>query len=78
MADQNDHSGDFTVDRSGDVPVRKDNRGVLHMLHDEIGKALGIGKGTGAGKHVIGGKPTSVMDAVDDAVAGAPAPGSDY
>lgn len=72
MAD--DTQEDFT----GDRPVRKDNRGVLHMLHEEIGNALGIGKSAGAGKHVVGGKPTTVMDAVDDAVKGAPAPGSDY
>lgn len=76
MAD--DTQEDFTIDRTGDRPVRKDNRGMLHMLHDEIGKTLGIGQGTGAGKHVVGGKPTTVMEAVDDAVKGAPAPGSDY
>lgn len=73
-----DHSEDFTVDRSGDKPVRKDNRGMLHMLHDEIGKALGIGKSDGAGKHIVAGQPTSVMDAVDDAVKDAPAPGSEF
>lgn len=74
MADD-DHSDDFTVDRSNNRPARTDNRGMLHMLHDEIGKALGIGKGDGT-KYVPNSKP-GVMDAVDEAVKGAPPPGSE-
>lgn len=71
------HDEDFTVDRSpGQKPLRTDNRGILHMMHDELGKALGIGKGDGAGKHIINGKGTTVMDAVNEAVKGAPAPDS--
>lgn len=50
----------------------------LKELHEAIGNHLGIGQGDGAGKHVVDGKPKSVMDAVDDAVKGAPAPGGDY
>jgi len=77
MADQ-DHSQDFEVDRSTDVPRRTDKRGVLHMIHDELGKALGIGRANDLGTQGEGGKHQGVMDAVDEAVKGAPAPGSDY
>lgn len=75
MADANDS---VTVDRSGPVPVRKDNRGVLHMLHDEIGKALGIGRAKDVAVRGQGGEKQGLMDAVDEAVKGAPASGSDY
>lgn len=75
MADT--HDKDFTVDRSGDTPVRKDNRGLLHMLHDEIGKAIGVN--AAKDRTVNGGdRQKGLMDAVDDAVKGAPAPGGDY
>lgn len=77
MADDTDHSQDFTVDRSGDVPRRTDNRGVLHMIHDELGKALGIGQAKDRNVSGAGGKPQGLMDAVDEAVKGAPAP-NDY
>lgn len=78
MADQMDDSG-ITIDRSGDVPVRKDTRGVLHMFHDELGKALGIGRAKDIGVRGQGGEKQGLMDAVDEAVKGAPPPGStDY
>ena len=77
MADDSQQPDGVTIDRSGSVPRRVDNRGVLHMIHDELGKALGIGQGTGAGKHMVGGKLQTVDDAVNDAVNGAPAPGSE-
>jgi len=73
-----DHSDDFTVDRTpGQKPLRTDNRGILHMLHDEIGKQLGIGRAKDATVNVEG-KQTGVMDAVNDAVDGAPKQASDY
>lgn len=77
MADDTDHSQDFTIDRSGPIPRRTDNRGVLHMIHDELGKALGIGQAKDVNVN-NGGKPQGLMDAVDEAVKGAPAPGNDY
>lgn len=77
MADDSAQPDGVSIDRSTDVPRRTDNRGVLHMIHDELGKALGIGQGTGAGKHVINGKAQTVDEAVDDAVKGAPAPGAE-
>jgi hypothetical protein len=77
MADQ-DHSQDYEVDRSTDVPRRTDKRGVLHMLHDEIGKALGIGQAKDLGVRKATGEHQGLMDAVDEAVKGAPNPGSDY
>lgn len=74
MADQND---DVSVDRTGDVPKRTDNRTVLHMFHDELGKALGIGRAKDLSVRGQGGEKQGLMDAVDEAVKGAPAPGSE-
>lgn len=74
MADENDS---VNVDRSGDRPVRTDNRGILHMMHDELGKALGIGRAKDVGVRGQGGDKQGLMDAVDEAVKGAPAPGSE-
>lgn len=74
MADSKD---DVTVDRSGDRPVRTDNRSILHMMHDELGKALGIGRAKDVAVN-DGGQKKGLMDAVDDAVKGAPAPGGEY
>lgn len=67
---------DVTIDRTGDVPKRTDNRGILHMLHDELGKTLGIGQA----KDVMvndGGQRKGLMDAVDGAVKDAPPPGTE-
>lgn len=75
MAD--DTSDDFTIDRSGPVPSRTDNRGVLHMFHDELGKALGIGRAKDVAVRGQDGRKQGVMDAVDEAVKGAPPPGSE-
>lgn len=76
MADES--TPDFTVDRSGPTPVRKDNRGMLHMLHDEIGKALGIGRAKDVGVQGQNGQHQGVMEAVDDAVTGAKGANPDY
>lgn len=76
MADETNDS--VTVDRSGDRPVRKDSRGVLHMIHDELGKALGIGAAKDRKVNAGDGKMAGLMDTVDKAVADAPAPGSEY
>lgn len=79
MADKNDHSDDFSVDRAeGARPVRTDNRGILHMVHDELGKALGIGRAKDLGVRGQDGKQQGLMDAVDEAVKGAPSPGNEY
>lgn len=78
MADQ-DHSNDFTVDRTpGQVPSRTDNRTILHTLHDELGKALGIGRAKDAGVVNQDGSHSGLMDAVDQAVSGAPKQANDY
>jgi hypothetical protein len=69
MADQ-DHSKDFTTRTVNGVPSRTDNRGVLHMLHDEIGKALGIGRAKDVNVN-DNGQRKGLMDAVDDAISGA-------
>lgn len=74
MGDEND---DVTIDRSGDVPKRTDNRGLLHMLHDEIGKAIGVGRVKDLGVRGSDGSKSGLMDAVDSAVKDAPAPGTE-
>lgn len=74
MADENDG---VTIDRSGDVPKRTDNRGILHMLHDEIGKTLGIGRAKDLGVRNQDGSKSGLMDAVDSAVKDAPPPGTE-
>lgn len=72
-----DNDGDeqkgVTIDRSTDVPRRIDNRGVLGMLHDELSKHFAA-----KDRNVINqqGQKQGLMDAVDEAVKGAPAPGS--
>lgn len=60
-----------TIDRSGDRPVRIDNRSVLHQLRDALNEHLGQ-----APKHIVDGKGKTVDEVVNDAVAGAPAPDS--
>jgi hypothetical protein len=74
MADQ--HDNDFEIDRSTDRPARTDKRSVLHMFHDELGKALGIGRAKDVAVRGENGEKQGVMDAVNEAVKGAPAPGS--
>lgn len=61
------------IDRSTDVPRRIDHRGVLGMLHDELSKHF-----AGKDRNVINqsGQKQGLMDAVDEAVKGAPEPGS--
>lgn len=71
MADQND---DVTIDNSGDRPVRRDNRGMLHMLRDELNKHFPHPTDVNVNN---GGKRQGLMDAVDEAVKGAPDPGSE-
>lgn len=78
MADDTDHSQDFTVDRSGAVPRRTDNRSVLHMIHDELGKALGIGQAKDRTVNAGGGNQQGLMDTVNQAVAGAKNADPDY
>jgi len=73
-----DHSDDYEVDRSTSTPTRTDKRGLLHMLHDELGKAIGVGAAKDRKVNVGGGKSEGLMDAVDEAVKGAPDPGSEY
>lgn len=76
LNDGMDHSNDFTVTREpGKPPVRKDNRGVLHMIHDELGKALGIGTAT---DRRVGTEGKGLMDTVDEAVEGAKGANPDY
>lgn len=72
-----DAKEDFTVDRTGDRPVRKDNRTMLHMMHQELGKVLGIGAAKDRVVSGQGGERQGLMDAVDEAVTGAPAPGTE-
>lgn len=69
MADliQDDPADAVTVHpASGNQPAqRNDKRGLLHMLHDEIGQRLGIGQA----KDVrTGPSGTPLMDAVNAAV----------
>lgn len=73
MADENPMPEGVTVDRSGERPVRKDTRSMLHMLRDELNKHF-----PKATDRTInsGGKQVGLMDAVNEAVDGAPAPGS--
>lgn len=73
-----DHSEDYDVDRSTDTPTRTDKRGILHMLHDEIGKHLGIGRAKEVGTQGEPGRQKALMETVDEAVKGAPDPGSEY
>lgn len=73
MADDADQPEGVMIDRSGDTPVRKDSRGVLHMLRDELNKHFPHATDV---KVNNGGKPQGLMDAVDEAVKGAPASGS--
>ena len=54
----------------GQPAQRNDKRGMLHMLHDEIGQALGIGRAKDT-TVMSDGKAGGLMDAVDSAVAGA-------
>lgn len=68
---------DVTIDRTGDVPKRTDNRGILHMLHDEIGKTLGIGRAKDVRVRDQNGSQSGLMDAVDSAVKDAPPPGTE-
>lgn len=59
-----------TVTRSpGEVPVRKDTRSLMEQLRDEFNSHLGT-----APQH----NGQTVDQAVDEAVKGAPAPGSEY
>ena len=77
MADES--SQDFDIDRTEGLPPRRtDKRGVLRMIHDELGKALGIGRAKDATVRGEDGSKQGVMDAVNEAVKGAPAPGSEY
>jgi len=62
-----------TVDRTGDKPVRTDNRSVMKMLHDELAAHFGAKEPTVNS----GGKRMGLDEAVDEAVKGAPAPGSE-
>jgi hypothetical protein len=58
----------------GNMPAQRDDkRGLLHMLHDEIGKAIGVGQAKDVPVGVVGssGKAQGLMDAVDEAVSGA-------
>lgn len=75
MADDANQPEGVTIDRSGEVPRRIDKRGVLGMLHDELSKHF-------SAKDITvnnGGQRQGLMDAVDDAVKSAPAPGAgDY
>ena len=68
------------VDRTeGYAPRRVDKRGVLEMLRDEINERLG--NAPGQKKDVrVGTEGKGLMEAVDEAVTGAPAPGpsNDY
>lgn len=65
---------DVTIDRTGDVPKRTDNRSVLHQLRDALNAHL---PATATDRNVSdNGQKKSLMQAVDDAVTGAPAPGS--
>lgn len=73
-----DDTNDMPVDRTGDRPVRTDNRGILHMMHDELGKALGIGQAKDIGVRNQDGSKSGLMDAVDDAVSGAKGSNPDY
>ncbi len=61
-----------TVDRSMDVPRRKDTRGMLHMLRDELNTHF-----PKATDRKVGTQGQDLMSAVDEAVKGAPAPGSE-
>ncbi len=65
-----------TVDRSGPVPARTDNRSVLKMLHDELTSHFALPKPTDRNVN-DGGQKKGLMNAVDDAVNGAPAAGSE-
>jgi len=71
MADQMPEG--VTVDRTGDKPVRTDNRSVMKMLHDELAAHFGAKERTVNS----GGKQMGLDEAVDEAVRGAPAPGSE-
>lgn len=65
-----------TVERAKGYPPRRvDKRSILEMLHQEIGEKLGKNKDRRVG---VDGK--GLMEAVDEAVTGAPAPGphNDY
>lgn len=63
---------DVSVDRSSDRPVRTDNRSVLHQLRDALNAHLPTDVNVNSD-----GKRQGLMDAVDEAVKGAPAPGSE-
>lgn len=75
MADDSEQPKGVDIDRSTDVPRRVDSRGLLGMLHDELGKHFAAKDRT---VNVGGaqGRQVGLMDAVDDAVKGAPEPGS--
>lgn len=59
----------------GQPATRNDKRGLLHMLHDEIGKAIGVDPSVhkDAPVGVVGssGNAQGLMSAVDDAITGA-------
>lgn len=65
-----------TADNSGAVPRRVDKRGLLHMLHDELGKQLGMSHSTE--KEAVGPGGKTVDELVTDAVNGAPKQPNDY
>jgi hypothetical protein len=72
MADQMPEG--VTVDRTGERPVRQDTRGVMRMLHDELAEHFAA---KDRKVNVGGGKMQGLMDTVDEAVKGAPDPGSE-
>lgn len=66
-----------TVDRSTDVPRRVDQRSVMKMLHDELSQHFAA-KDRTVNTGGAQGRQQGLMDAVDEAVKGAPEPGSEY
>jgi hypothetical protein len=63
------------IDRSGEVPKRTDSRSVMKMLHDELAQHFSA-KDRTVNNGGAQGKQVGLMDAVDEAVTGAPAPGA--
>lgn len=67
-----------TIGKAPDgTPQRVDKRGILEMLRDEIDEKLGI---SAKKDRKVGVNGKGLMEAVDEAVDGAPAPGltNDY